>query len=159
MPDLRSQKMVASRILKCGLSRVWMDPARPADIAEAITAGDIRALIKDGVIRALPKRGLSGARRRKRALQKKKGRRKGHGSHKGASGTRLSKKEAWMTRIRPIRKLLRQLKAEGRVDNRTYRDIYIKSKSGIFRSKSHVMVYLERNNLLKVARAVEEAKK
>jgi large subunit ribosomal protein L19e len=149
MPDLRSQKTVAARIMKCGESRVWMDPSRSADIADAITAGDVRGLINDGVIRALPKKGLSKSRKVLRAAQKKKGRRKGHGSHKGAAGTRLRRKDAWMSRIRAIRSLLRQLKAEGRVDNRTYRTVYIKSKSGFFRSRSHVLIYLERNNLLK----------
>lgn len=149
MPDLRSQKMVAARILKCGLSRVWMDPSRSADIAEAITAEDLRGLINDGVIRATPKRGLGSFRRKKLALQKQKGRRKGKGSRKGGLGTRLRRKDAWMSRIRAIRKLLTQLKAEGKIDGKTYRSIYVKSKSGFFRSRSHVLIYLERNNLLK----------
>ena len=155
MPDLRSQKMVAARILKCGLSRVWMDPARSADIAEAITAEDIRSMIKDGVIRAVPKKGLSKSRRIRRAAQKRKGRRKGKGSRKGGIGTRLRKKDAWMSRIRAIRSLLRQLKTEGRIDNKVYRTVYIKSKSGFFRSRSHIMIYLERNNMLKAAATAE----
>lgn len=153
MPDLRSQKTVAARIMKCGASRVWMDPSRSADIAEAITAQDVRGLIKDGVIRALPKQGLSSYRKNWLAAQKKKGRRKGRGSRKGAAGTRLRRKGAWMSRIRAIRSLLRQLKSDGRIDSKTYRGVYVKSKSGFFRSRSHVMIYLERNNLLKEAEA------
>jgi large subunit ribosomal protein L19e len=47
-----------------------------------------------------------------------------------------------------MRKLLIELKTAGKVDNKTYRNIYIKSKSGFFRSRSHIMIYLERNNLL-----------
>ena len=35
--------------------------------------------------------------------------------------------------------LLRQLKADGKIDGQTYRAMYVKSKSGIFRSKSHVI--------------------
>lgn len=147
MAGLRSQKAMASRLLKCGLSRVWIDPGRMADVEESITAADIRSLIKDGVIVARPKKGTSSYRRKKIAGQKRKGRRRGRGSRKG--NVAGMKKRIWMTRIRAIRKLLRQLKAEEKIDGRTYRIMYVKSKSGIFRSKSHVMIYLERNNLIK----------
>ena len=147
MTELRSQKTMASRLLKCGITRVWINPERIADVEEAITAADIRSLIKDKVIAAKPEKGTSSFRRKKIASQKKKGRRRGHGSRKGnVAGL---KKRQWMSRIRAIRKLLRQMKAEEKIDGKTYRLMYIKSKSGIFRSKSHVMIYLERNNLIK----------
>ena len=149
MPYLKSQRTVASRILKCGITRVWFDPTRLADIGEAITAEDIRRLVSDGVIRAVQKQGTSNYRKNKLAEQKRKGRRKGRGSRKGHIGTRLRKKKAWISRIRSLRKLLVELRTGGRVDSKTYRDAYIKSKSGYFRSRAHVMLYLERNNLLK----------
>ncbi len=147
MTELRSQKTMASRIMKCGITRVWIDPERIADVEEAITAEDIRSLVRDGVISAKPKKGNSNFRIKKIMEQKKKGRRRGRGSRKGnVAGL---KKKAWMSRIRAIRKLLRELKAENKIDGKTYRLMYKKSKSGLFRSKSHVMIYLERNNLLK----------
>jgi large subunit ribosomal protein L19e len=147
MPGLRSQKQIASRILKCGITRVRIDPARIADASEAITAQDIRKLISDGVVYEEPKKGNSGFRIRKNAAQKKKGRRRGRGSRKG--NVRGKSKRQWIARIRAIRKLLVELKTEGRIDPKAYRDMYIKSKSGQFRSRSHVMIYLERNSLLK----------
>lgn len=146
---MQSQRTMAAKILKCGTSRVWMEPSRLADIEEAITSADVRRLIRDGVIVAKPKRGISGLRKNRIAAQKKKGRRRGRGSVKGSSGTRLRKKDMWVKTIRPIRAMLRQLKSEGRVDNKTYRNLYKKSKSGFFRSRGHVMIYLERNGLLK----------
>ncbi len=146
---MKAQRAMAAKILKCGESRVWMDPARLADIAEAITSEDIRRLIKDGVVAARPKQGLSSFRKKKLAAQKKKGRRRGRGSVKGSINTRFDKKQAWMKTIRSIRNLLRELKNKKSIDNRTYRDVYMKSKSGYFRSRGHVMIYLERNNLLK----------
>ncbi len=148
MPDLRSQKQIAARILKCGVSRVWMDPSRGPDIAEAITSEDVRRLIRDDVIRSIQKSGISSYRSKRKKEQKKKGRQKGKGSRKGAKGTRLYAKGVWMKRIRSIRKLLRDLRAERRIDGKTYRDIYIKAGSGAFRNKAHVMNYLERNNLV-----------
>lgn len=157
MADLRSQKQMASRILKCGLTRVWLDPARSADIAEAITAADVRKLIDDGVIREIPKKGISSYRTKKIRSQKKKGRRKGKGSRKGSLGTRMKKKKVWMSRIRALRSLMSELREKKKIDNKTYRDIYIKSKSGFFRSRSHIMIYLERNNLLKGESDVQKA--
>jgi large subunit ribosomal protein L19e len=147
--ELNSQKMMAAKLMKCGKSRVWMDPSRSADISEAITSEDVRKLIKDGVIRPVPKKGLSSFRTKKNAAQKAKGRRRGRGQIKGAKGTRLNKKRSWIKTIRSIRILIKDLKAKKEVDNKIYRDLYMKSKSGYFRSKAHVMIYLERNNLIK----------
>ena len=145
---------MAAKILNCGKSRVWMDPSRVADIEEAITLEDMRHLIRDGVVAASPKKGLSNFRTKKNAAQKKKGRRRGRGSVKGHKGTRVDKKRNWIKTIRSIRKMITELKTSGKIDNLTYRDVYMKSKSGYFRSRSHVMIYLERNNMLKT-----EAKK
>lgn len=150
--DLRSQRELASRVLGCGKSRVWFDPSRAEDIEEAITAEDVRRLVKEGVIIAMPKRGISGFRTNFARLQKKKGRRKGKGSMKGALGTRQGKKRTWIKRIRTIRKTLRELRDSGRIDKKTYRNVYMVSKSGYLRSRAHLMTYLERNNLLKASK-------
>lgn len=149
--DLKSQKNMAAKLLKCGRSRVWFDPARIGDLSEAITGADIRRLIKDGVIKELPKKGISSYRKNKIKKQKSKGRRKGEGSRKGKIKTRIGRKRTWIKRIRTIRKMIKEMKNNGRIENKTYHDIYVKSKSGFFRSKSHIMTYLERNNLLKEA--------
>jgi len=147
--NLTSQKNIAARVLKCGRTRVWFDPSRIADISEAITSADIRRLINDGVIKKMPKKGLSSFRRKKVAEQKKKGRRRNKGSIKGGARTRLNRKKVWIQKIRALRKMAKELKSNSRIDNRIYRDIYRKSKSGFFRSRSHLMTYLERNNLVK----------
>src|SRR3989338_5017734 len=130
---MTSQRTMAAKIMKCGESRVWLDPTRSADIEEAITSGDVRRLIKDGVISEKPKKGLSSFRKNKIAAQKKKGRRRNSGSLKGKKGTRLHKKKAWMKTIRSIRKLMVELKTTNKIDNKTYRNLYTKSKSGYFR--------------------------
>ncbi len=159
MTDLKSQKIIASRVLKCGASRVWFEPSRIADIEEAITAGDIRRLVADDVIRALPKKGLSSFRKKKSMEQKSKGRRKGKGSRKGRLGTRMNKKELWIKRVRILRKMLQGMKAEGNLENKIYRKLYRTAKSGFFRSKSHMMSYIEKNSLLKQAENKTEKKK
>lgn len=143
---MKLQKEIAARILKCGKSRIWMDPSRIEEIEEAITNEDVRRLIRDGVIKAKPKLGISTYRKKKRMIQKKKGRRKGRGSKKG---TKALKKKIWISRIRAQRKLLKELRSQGKIDKKTFRIIYKKSKGGFFRSKAHLMAYLEKENLIK----------
>lgn len=145
--NLTTQRKIAARALKCGKSRVWFDPERINDIEEAITSADIRHLAKEGAIRKMQKQGVSTSRKKKIAEQKSKGRRKGHGSRKGSfAGTQ---KKEWMKRIRTLRKMLKDFRTEGRLEKKTYRSLYMKNKSGFFRSRSHLMTYMERNNLLK----------
>ncbi len=157
--DLKSQRKVAAKLLKCGERRVWMDPARSADIKEAITSADVRRLIRDGVIAANPKKGISSFRKKKIAAQKKKGRRRGTGSVKGKKGTRNAKKTSWIRTIRSIRKLLVGLKTEKKIDGKTYRQVYMRAKSGYFRSKAHVLIFLERNGLIAEDANVKKEKK
>lgn len=143
-----AQKNIAARILKCGKTRVWLDPERMNDVDEAITANDVRKLIKDGIIKAIPKKGISNGRKKKIAEQKKKGRRKGKGSRKGKIGTRFNDKKLWIKRIRIIRSVLKELRDNDKIETLTYRKLYMRSKSGFFRSRAHLNIYLERNELV-----------
>lgn len=140
------QKKLASRILKCGTGRIWMDPKRMEDISQAITRRDITALIKDGVIRKIPEAGISNSRKAKIRKQKKKGLRKGIGSRKGYSN---AKKRMWITKIRSLRSYLKELEKKGMISKEVFRSTYNMSKSGVFKSKAYLRAYLERNGLIK----------
>jgi len=141
--DLRLQRRLAAEVLECGRHRVWFDPSAIQDIASADTKEAIRELIARGVIKRKPIRGVSRARIRKMRMQKRKGRRRGHGSRKGARGARMPRKRLWIMRIRAIRKALRKMKAEGVIDRKTYRILYRKAKGGEFRSVAHLKSYVE----------------
>ena len=147
--DLRLQRRLAAQILKCGQNRVWFDPSALEDISSAATKEDIRELIEKGVIKRKPVKGVCRVRINKRKAQKRKGRRRGHGSRKGKKTARLSRKEQWMMRIRAIRKRLRFLRDNGLIDRRTYRMLYRKAKGGEFRSVAHLNAYIKQMGLLK----------
>lgn len=149
MSDLRNQRRMASDILKCGKNRVWMDHDRIDEIAKAVTKEDIRILIKGKAIKAVQKNGISSYRSRYNASQKKKGRRKGHGSRKGAKYARLPKKERWIKTIRPIRATLRSLRDEEKIDRKTFCKYYRKAKGGEFRSKHHLITHLISDGIIK----------
>ncbi|MBI5332480.1 MAG: 50S ribosomal protein L19e [Candidatus Aenigmarchaeota archaeon] len=136
--ELRSQKNIAARVLKCGRSKVWIDPAKIGDVQQAITAQDIRRLINDGVIKKEQKTGLSSFRKKKMAIQKEKGRRKSHGSRKGKTGTRFSRKNDWMNKVRAQREMLKEFLKTGAIDKPAYKKLYRQSKGGFFRSRAHL---------------------
>ncbi len=139
---LRTQRRLAAALLKAGRKRVWIDPEAEEEVREAVTREDIRRLIREGVIQAKQKRGISSYRRKKQMQQKRKGRRRGHGSRKGSKYARLSKKERWMRSVRSLRRLLRELRDEKKLSRRNYRKLYMMVKGGAFRSKAHLRSYL-----------------
>ncbi|MBI4015044.1 MAG: 50S ribosomal protein L19e [Candidatus Aenigmarchaeota archaeon] len=138
---------MATRILKCGMSRVWIDPARNKDAEEAITAADIRKLCETGVIKARKEKGNSSGRKHDAAAQRRKGRRKGPGSRKGKATASVPRKEAWMRTIRALRSKLREIRP--RMERKDFRLVYRKAGSGFFRSRAHMMVFIERNKMIK----------
>ena len=140
---LDTQKRLAASVLKCSSKHIYLDTSKLSDIKEAITKADIRSLIKSGVIKAEPKRGISKGRIRHKLSQKRKGRRSGFGSRKGTPLARLSKKSRWMQKIRIQRKMLAKLKEEKQITSRNYRILYKKAKGGVFRNKSHLVLYID----------------
>jgi large subunit ribosomal protein L19e len=141
--DLSNQRRMAAEILKCGRNRVYINPNNIDDIAEAVTRGDVRRLINEGVIKARPKEGTSTGRKKARMAQKDVGKRKGHGSRKGSKYARFPKKRRWINTIRPIRKALRNYRANGNISSETYRHYYRNASGGNFRSVSHLRSHME----------------
>ena len=149
--DLKNQKRMAAEILKCGHTRVWIDPNRIEDVADAITRADIRTAIESGTIRAKPQKGISRGRARYMAAQKAKGRRRGQGSRKGAQGARTPRKRRWIQTIRPIRVELAKLRDEGKITKKVYREFYMKAKGGMFKSRNNLIMHLKTAGYLKEA--------
>ncbi|HSV41886.1 MAG TPA: 50S ribosomal protein L19e [Methanomassiliicoccales archaeon] len=147
--DLKNQKRMAADILNCGGTRVWIDPNRIEDVADAITRADIRKAIDAGSIRALPQTGVSRGRAKYRLAQRAKGRRRGQGSRKGTAGARTPHKRRWIQTIRPIRATLRDLKESGKISRSVYREFYRKSKGGLFRSRRQLLLHLKTEGHLK----------
>lgn len=151
--NLKNQRRMAASLLKCGENRVWIDPNRTEEVADAITRDDVRSAIKAGLIRKAPVRGQSKVRTRFRQAQRAKGRQRGPGTRKGAKGARDPRKRRWIRQIRAQRQLLRELRAEGRLDPRGYRRAYLRAKGGMYRSRAHLLQQLEAEGLVKEAKA------
>ncbi len=133
---MKTQKRLAASLLKCGVNRIRID-SKDEDAMMAMTRGDVKRAIVRGSIYAIPMKGTSRVRAKAKAIARKKGRSRGHGTWKGHKTSRTPKKRAWITKIRAIRKKLREMKAKG-MEKGQYRKFYRLAKAGIFKNKAHV---------------------
>lgn len=147
------QRRLAASILGVGLNRVYIspDPKEQENILDAITRDAIRGLVRRNVIQKRPERGVSRGRARRREAQRAKGRRRGHGSRKGGLNARTPQKTRWISIIRSMRRYLRELRAQGRIDVPVYRKFYRQAKGGMFKSRSHLDQQLRASGAIKEA--------
>jgi large subunit ribosomal protein L19e len=146
---LTTQKRLAADVMRVGKSRVWMDPEFEDEISLAITRDDIRRLVDEGAIQKKPVRGVSRGRARHKLKQKRKGQRSGPGRKKGKATSKLSSKDRWMMKIRPMRKELKKLRNDGKITPRVYRELYLKAKGNAFRNTAHLRTYISERRLSK----------
>ena len=147
MTNLSNQRRLAAQILKVGQNRVWIDPTRVDDVETAITREEIKKLIHEKIIASLPEQGVSRGRAKIIQEKKQKGRRKGPGSRTGAKHAQMTKKEAWMLKIRSLRRKLRELKANRVITEKTYSQYYRMAGSGRFESVADLERYLKAHDL------------
>ena len=145
--SLRSQRRIAAQILKVGTNRVWIDPEHLEDVEVAITREEIRKLIHEGAIKSAPEKGVSRVRARILHEKKKKRLRRGPGTRKGSSGAKITKKQAWMQRIRALRRTLRGWKANRALTEGAYRQLYTIAGSGAFGSIADMERYAKTHGL------------
>jgi len=147
MTNLTNQRRIASRIMKVGKNRVWIDPKRAEDVESAITREEVRKLVHEKAIAASSIQGVSRGRAKVIQAKKRRGRRKGPGSKSGTPRAVISKKDAWMTKIRSQRKRLRELKANRTITESSYRELYMIAGSGRFVSLAELERYAKAHDM------------
>jgi large subunit ribosomal protein L19e len=147
MTNLTNQRRLASRIMKVGKNRVWINPQKIEDVESAITRAEVRKLVHEKVIAASPIQGVSRGRAKVIQAKKRHGRRKGPGSKSGTPRAVITKKEAWMTKIRSLRRKLREWKANRTVTESNYRDLYMIAGSGRFASIADMERYAKAHDM------------
>lgn len=145
--DLSLQKRLAAKVSKRSPKKVHLDVNRLADIKEAITKADVKALIADGAITLSNDKGISRYHAKQRASQQRKNKQRGFGHRKGKATARVDSKRTWIIKIRGQRTLIRSLK--DRLDRKVFRNLMLKAKGGYFRSLRHIKLYLDEHKLVK----------
>ncbi|GIU71426.1 MAG: 50S ribosomal protein L19e [Candidatus Nitrosocaldaceae archaeon] len=135
--NLRKKRELAARTLGVGIERIKFDPNYLDDIADAITREDIRSLVTARTILVKKKEGTSRGRFRiKHEKAKKRGR--GKGSMEGKKTARTGKKEAWVRKVRTLRKHLKIMKDRNEIDKDKAKLLYRRIKGGQVRSVAHL---------------------
>ncbi|MHA2060044.1 MAG: 50S ribosomal protein L19e [Candidatus Ranarchaeia archaeon] len=145
--NLRPQKAMAAKVLKVGVSKIWVDPTRLDEVSLAIRRDDIRKLITMGTIKAKPAQGVSRGRARVLHKKKQKGLRKKTGSREGKKYSIVSRKERWMIQIRALRRHLSKLRERKSITPHVYRQLYGLCKGNRLRTRAQIDSYIEVNKL------------
>jgi len=146
--NLKVQRRMAADIMKCGVNRVRFNfPKGMTDeeidtITNAITKEDVRELVERGYICQAPEQGTSRGRAKVRIARRQYGRRRGPGSREGAKHARDPRKKRWVSKVRALRKSLRDLKDTGKITKQVYRQYYVRIKGGMFKSRTHLISHL-----------------
>ena len=145
---MNHKKRLAGKILGISPRKVIFAGEALEDIQKAITRADMRGLIAVGKITIRNSNFHSRSRARAIRVQKRKGRQRGKGSHKGSKYSVVGRKEQWVTRIRVQREFLQKLREKKLLEKKDYRQLYLMSKGGYFRNKRHIKLYLTEHHLL-----------
>jgi large subunit ribosomal protein L19e len=125
--NLSSKKELASRALKVGKDRIVFSETRKDEIKEAITKQDIRDLKDSGAIIIKEPKG-------RRKLVKRKTRRR-VGKIKIKVKTR---KGDYVNLVRKLRKYLKELRKQGRIEKEDYKDKRKKIRNKVYKSKRNL---------------------
>jgi ribosomal protein L19E len=129
-------RRLAADIFNVGQNKVKISPDGIKEAEGALTRSDVRGLIEKGIITKDKPQGRASTGRTGRT---------GRGRRRG---TPLRAKSVWMDKIRAQRRFLNMLLDTGALKADARRAIYSKTKSGIFRNKRAMLLYLKENKLV-----------
>jgi len=129
-------RRLAADIFGVGERRIRIAPESVQEAEGALTRADVKALIEKGIVTKVKSKG--------RASTRKKG---GRGpAHR--KGTKLDAKQVWMQKIRAQRKFLVVITKGGALKKQFKRSLYGKIKSGLFKNKRAMLLYLKDNDMV-----------
>ncbi len=146
---LNKLKSMASKILKKGKHKLKLNTEKLVTnkkmVSDAITKDDARKIIIEGVVKKKPNTGHSRGRARILLEKKKLKRKRGLGKRKGTKSARKTTNE-YNLKVRALRKKLRELKKEDKLNGKNYNKTYLRIKGNYFKGKKHLEEYINGEN-------------
>ncbi|KFM14753.1 50S ribosomal protein L19e [Marine Group I thaumarchaeote SCGC AAA799-O18] len=140
--NLRTKKLLVSRMYGVGLKRIKFDTDHLDDVADAITRENIRSLITANTIKIKQISGTSRGRARLKKIQKRK-RSVKQGSRKGRKGAKIGRKEAYVIKVRSLRYRLKVAKDRKEITNKEFWFLYKKIGGNTIRNIAHLRTMIE----------------
>ncbi len=140
--NLKTKRLLVSRILGVGANRVRFDSEHLDDVADAITRDNIRSLVTANVIEVKPIKGTSRGRSYFKKFQRHKRGTK-QGSKKGKRGARVGKKEVYVKKMRSMRHQLKVSKYRKEITNKDYWNLYRQVTGNQIRNLAHLRSLIE----------------
>lgn len=142
---LPKAKEISAELMNCGKGRVWINPENTKEIKESITKEDIRGLITQQIIKKRQDNFQSTAKANELREKKKQGRKKGQGKRKGTKKTRVNARKQWQSKVRTLRKKLKELKISEakKVVQAGYKKVYKMIKGNYFKGKNDLQRYID----------------
>jgi large subunit ribosomal protein L19e len=146
---LNKLKDKVGEILKKSKYKLKLSPekleANKKQVSDAITKDDVRKLIVDGIVEKQPNTGQSRGRARVLLEKKKLKRKRGPGKRKGTRKAR-EKVDEHSVKVRALRKRLKEIKAEDKLNGKNYNTLYLRIKGNYFRGKKHLEEFINGEN-------------
>merc|ERR1712066_666188 len=122
--------------------------------------GTIKKLVKDGLVVRKQVKTHSRANARKHYEEKRLGRHSGTGKRLGTKDARMPVKVQWMRRQRALRRLLRKLRKNRKIDKNLYHKFYLGSKGNLYKNKKVLVeaIHKERNEKIRLEKIEAEQK-
>merc|ERR1712181_208912 len=134
--NLTQQRLLASKIMKVGKNKVWLDPLSSVVISAANSNSSIRKLIKEGTIVKVPMTVRSRFRANQKIAERKKGRHIGTGSRKGTSNARLSTKTIYRQKLIALRKTVKNYHERKKITSSEKRVLFLKIKGNCLKNRN-----------------------
>ncbi len=134
-------RRIAAREMGRGESKVRIKRDAVGEAKKALTADDVRTMIKEGKIYAIKEKHNISFRSKAVRAKKMKGRKRGPGSRRGTTKARAS--VDYKKRVRGQRRILKALKHDKTIDNGTFKNFYLLVKGGTFASKGSLISHIK----------------
>ncbi len=146
---LNKLKDMAGKILKKSKHKLILKEdkleANKKMVSDAITKDDVRKIIVEGIVEKKKNTGHSRGAARILLEKKKLKRKRGPGKRKGTKSARKKTNEHNL-KVRALRKRLRELKKENKLNDKNYNKLYLRIKGNYFKGKKHLEEYINGEN-------------